>query len=962
MPIVKGMSGSIDLRAGVTRARTRALVWGMLTSLIAIVSAVPAAAQTVVISQVSGGGGASGAPYRRDFVEIHNVGQAAVSLDGLSIQYAPPAGLLTFGASPITPLSGVLPVGAYHLVEMAEGSTTQGGELPAPDDVGAVDLNFLSGKVALVRGIDALLCNGGAAPCDASSLDRIVDLIGYGSANFFEGPNGAAPAPPVTASLLRAGDGCTDTNDNLADFVVGTPQPRNHQSPAVICAAPPPPPPPPPPPACVPTNTIAEVQGNASLSPWLGATLAVSGVVTARLSTGPRPGFFVQMPTGDGDPTTSDAVFVMTGGDPPLEAMPGNAVCVEGDVTEFVSYDDPRARPLTELLASRVVLVQAGVPLPAPVTLTTADTPAGLGLDALERFEAMRVRVASLAVVAPTTGLVDPTTGTSASTGVFHGVIAGVARPVREPGVDVHDGPASDGPATVPIFDANLERLRVDTSALGLAPLDVAAGATATNVVGPLWYADRTYTVLPETTPAVTAVPAATALPAARTTEFTTAVLDADGLTDAESSIDYVDVAADPAAIARRLAKLSRHVRAVLQTPDVIGVQGVETLALLQALAARINADAVAAGQPDPRYDAYLVDGRDDHGLDTGVLVRTARVSGIDVRQELAGGLFIDPIMGDPYPLYARPPLVVRATVALSSGPLPVTVIVAHLRRATGMADPFLGVIPRLHRAAQVESLAALVQERQAAAPGEPLVVLADVDAPAFNDGYVDVTGTIAGVPVPATAAATATADLVDPNLDDALAGVDAASRYTSTVGGNAQQLLQVLVNVTAADLQSRAFIAHANADYPDSLRNDAGRAERAGSSDSPVAYFEVPGAAEPPPPPPPGPVEITPQVRVRVWRSHFFWHHRGVTYALVDVTNISGRTLNGPFQLGIYGLPAGATVVNAKGTVAGLPAVPVTWWRQLKPGRTMRAWVVLKGVPPGLSPKVRVFVGPAKK
>ena len=64
----------------------------------------------------------------------------------------------------------------------------------------------------------------------------------------------------------------------------------------------------------------------------------------------------------------------------------------------------------------------------------------------------MRVRVASLGVVAPTT----------ADSGVFHGVVAGLARPFREPGVDVHDGRPFDAPDTVPLFDANLERLRVD--------------------------------------------------------------------------------------------------------------------------------------------------------------------------------------------------------------------------------------------------------------------------------------------------------------------------------------------------------------------------------------------------------------------------------------------------------------------------------------------------------------------
>jgi hypothetical protein len=535
-------------------------------------------------------------------------------------------------------------------------------------------------------------------------------------------------------------------------------------------------------------------------------------------------------------------------------------------------------------------------------------------------------------------------------------VVGGVARPFREPGIDVHDGLPADAPAGVPIFDANLERLRVDSTALGLAALDVATGATVANLVGPLHYGERTYTILAEATPGVTAGPAsaaAAALPAPRPSEFTTALLDAEQLFDTEQSVDHFDVAIDPAAFARRLAKLSRHVRTVLQAPDLIAVQDVETLEVLEALAARINADAVAAGQPDPGYQAHLIEGQDMTGLDIGVLVRAARVTVLGLDQVGRETMFVDPVWGYSAPLHDRPPLVVRASFAVSGGSVPVRVIVAHLRRAAEMADPYLGASARTQRAGQAEAIAALVQEQQLAAPGEPLIVLADADAPAFNDGYVDVTGTMAGVPVPAAAAATPTADLVDPNLGDALTDVEPASRYTSTTGGNADQRLQVLVNAAAADLQSRAFIAHANADLPDAWRNDATRAERATASDVPVVYFEV----APPEPPPASPAEITGLVRVRVWKWVHPRHQRGVTYALVDVTNVSGRTLNGPFVLGIYGLPAGASVLNATGTIASLPAVRVPWVRKLRPGRTLRTWVVLRGVPAGVTPKVRVFV-----
>jgi predicted extracellular nuclease len=46
----------------------------------------------VVISQVYGGGGNAGAPYKNDFIELHNRSNATVSLAGWSVQYAATGG------------------------------------------------------------------------------------------------------------------------------------------------------------------------------------------------------------------------------------------------------------------------------------------------------------------------------------------------------------------------------------------------------------------------------------------------------------------------------------------------------------------------------------------------------------------------------------------------------------------------------------------------------------------------------------------------------------------------------------------------------------------------------------------------------------------------------------------------------------------------------------------------------
>ncbi|MEZ4332159.1 MAG: ExeM/NucH family extracellular endonuclease [Myxococcota bacterium] len=186
----------------------------------------------VVISQVYGGGGNL---FDRDYVELFNRGSAPVGLDGLSLQYASATGSALFAANGITPLFGALAPGEYRLVGLAAG--TGGVALPAPFDAGngATNLASASGKVALVVGTMGLACNGGSTPCDAAQLAALVDLVGYGAANFHEGAT-AAPAAGTTTALFRDGAGCVDTGWNGADFETGVPLPRTAATPFAPCA------------------------------------------------------------------------------------------------------------------------------------------------------------------------------------------------------------------------------------------------------------------------------------------------------------------------------------------------------------------------------------------------------------------------------------------------------------------------------------------------------------------------------------------------------------------------------------------------------------------------------------------------------------------------------------------------------------------------------------------------------
>lgn len=186
----------------------------------------------VVISQVYGGGGNAGATFLNDYVELFNPSDSDIPIDGWSIQYASPTGTGLFSANVVN-LSGTLSAGQYYLVQLASGGAI-GSTLPAPDATGSIDMRASDGKVVLVNTATGLPCNGGSTPCTPTDLANIVDLVGYGSANFFEGTN-AAPVISNTMSDFRDANGCTDTDNNGADFVTGTPAPRNTASPAFSC-------------------------------------------------------------------------------------------------------------------------------------------------------------------------------------------------------------------------------------------------------------------------------------------------------------------------------------------------------------------------------------------------------------------------------------------------------------------------------------------------------------------------------------------------------------------------------------------------------------------------------------------------------------------------------------------------------------------------------------------------------
>lgn len=423
-----------------------------------VLASVPAAAApAIVISQIYGGGGNSGAPYRNDYIELFNRDAMPVSLRGWSVQYAPATGSVW----QVTPLPDLtLQPGQYLLTQQAAGTGT-GASLPAPEASGNLALAAIAGKVALVNGTAAIAAAG--AP-------SVVDLVGFGTgASAFEGI-APAPAPSNTTAILRAAGGCGDSNNNAADFAIAAPTPRNGVTAFHVCQAA----------AGAPimaacpdlysvpsgsgaativsasdadgivnaasmlsgavdgitltpqslaaapggaasfllsvsatvpagdhlltlgfsnnqaqtasclvkltvqaalttSRTIPQIQDTAAVSPYAGSMQTTEGVVTLLVANG----FYLQDPEGDGDPATSDGIFVFTGA-PPSVAV-GDRLRVAATVAEFNAGDADRT--VTQLTGVRGMLLLSKNNRVTPAALTLPMRAADF-----ERHEGMLVQ------------------------------------------------------------------------------------------------------------------------------------------------------------------------------------------------------------------------------------------------------------------------------------------------------------------------------------------------------------------------------------------------------------------------------------------------------------------------------------------------------------------------------------------------------------------------------------------
>ncbi|AZA85030.1 nuclease [Chryseobacterium lactis] len=185
-------------------------------TLVGLVSMAVFANAQIVINEIYGGNGNSGAVLKNNYIVLKNIGTNLVSLTGASIQYAPAVGAFTeYHTLPDFTLG---PNETYLIQEAAVDGGTE--NLPTPDFIATTITNFdgtpnkssglrisnVSGKVALAGSIVQV-----ATPTSSN----VLDFVGYGAnADQFKG-DGPAPSPTTTTAIKRT---LNESNDNMSDF------------------------------------------------------------------------------------------------------------------------------------------------------------------------------------------------------------------------------------------------------------------------------------------------------------------------------------------------------------------------------------------------------------------------------------------------------------------------------------------------------------------------------------------------------------------------------------------------------------------------------------------------------------------------------------------------------------------------------------------------------------------------
>ena len=540
----------------------------------------------------------------------------------------------------------------------------------------------------------------------------------------------------------------------------------------------------------------------------------LGNVVTAVASNG----FFIQQPDAAPDPfrglppgpTASRGLFVFTGSAP--TAQVGDIVDVQGQVLEFFN--------LTQIANPDFVNIIPGeAALPAPIMLdanTPSQDPANLScIDTqFECYESMLVSIADGFVTAPSQSF-----GSAPVAEAF--ISTDGERILRAEGAEF---PGIDTCATCPVWSGAPELFEMDPRRFDLRnePL---IGGTTFNASGVMGFSFGDYVFWPTELNIVSEPSLPDPVAVSDAGQLTIGSLNAlnlfDDIVSAPRPITVCgssDNAEDREVLSTtdyetKLNKLAVYIVTGLGGPDVLALQEVESAIVLQDLA-----DEIANIEPALVYTPELVFGNDRGNINNGFLINTARIANDYTVEQLAEE---ECLTVDGSPLHDRPPLLLRGRFIGEGLDTQFAVFNNHLRSLGGIDNQ--DGRTRLKRHEQAQSTATQVQNLQTAEPDLPIIVIGDINAFEFSDGFADVVGHLRGTANPAQNLVSQenvnNNDFNDDNIPDPplalpLLDLPQAERYSFIFRGISQTLDHALLNNTAENLFESLSYSRANADY----------------------------------------------------------------------------------------------------------------------------------------------------
>ncbi|MEZ4861367.1 MAG: endonuclease/exonuclease/phosphatase family protein [Caldilineaceae bacterium] len=518
---------------------------------------------------------------------------------------------------------------------------------------------------------------------------------------------------------------------------------------------------------------IYQIQGRGAISPYYQQWVDSYGVVTAVVADG----FYLQDPVGDGDPLTSDGIFVYTRNAPTV--VVGQCVQLQrGYVDEF--YEK------TEL--SRAKSIQPTLRCPATTITPAPLPPARLGqppATIFEPYEGMVVAVTTLE------GVVQGPTKHFATGERELGLIARPLLPYVA-GSRVFQADATSTGALLHLTN-ELGATLPEAGWGDLITLGDANSSQPTRAILDYNFGKYQLLLWPDTP--LHHQPADHSLEVATPTaddEVTVCTFNLYGF--GQGSEQYTD----PQAYDQALAKRARTIAEILQGCTIIGLQETGTpddaARLADLLRTAYGLDYTATALAGPGTQSL------EFPLTNSLLTRRDRVQVLDAtsRQGCSGQNYdVAVVLGacpsGEYALFNRPPLVVDLAIhGAWDKPLLLTVIVNHWKSKGG--DETVNVVRRTDQARHVASL---VQEKVNTDPQTNVIVLGDL-----NDYYQS--GPVTALQNAVAPPLVHTYDLL-PDLD----------RYTYIFDGASQVLDHMLVTPGLQPMLAEINSIHVNADFP---------------------------------------------------------------------------------------------------------------------------------------------------